>query len=61
MAAEYAVEMFLPFSHFAASSMWDEMVGVMAGNGPTFPALPARKVKRLLVELYIATKKVCCG
>ncbi|CAM9372554.1 unnamed protein product [Pylaiella littoralis] len=61
MAAKYAVDMFLPFSHFPTSSMWDEMVGVLARNGPTFPALPARKVKRLLLELYVATKQAVVG
>lgn len=61
MAAKYVVEMFLPFSHFAASSMWDEMAVVMTGNGPKYPGLPARKIKHLIVELYVATKKVCGG
>lgn len=53
--------MFLPFSHFAASSMWDEMAVVMTGNGPKYPGLPARKIKHLIVELYVATKKAVVG
>ena len=58
MGAKMIVEKFLPFTFFSSSSAWTELVGVLTSGNTPFPALPARRVKHLIVEMYVATKKV---
>ena len=53
-----AVEKFLPFSFFSSSAAWQELVGVPTMENTSFPALSPRRIKHLLVEMYVATKKV---
>jgi len=58
MATKMIVEKFLPFTFFSSSTAWTELVGVLTSGNTPFPALPARRVKHLIVEMYVATKKV---
>ena len=58
IAAKMIVEKFLPFTFFSSCTAWTEMIGVLTPGNPAFPALPARRVKHLIVEMYVATKKV---
>ena len=53
-----AVEKFLPFSFFSSSAVWQELVGVLTKENTSFPALSPRRIKHLLVEMYVATIKV---
>lgn len=52
-----AVQMFLPFSFFS-SEKWRQMIGFEAAGDTPYPPLPVKRVKHLLVEMYVATKKV---
>ena len=56
-AAKQVVEKLLPFNFFSEGEMFREMMATHAGN-TTYPDLPPRRVKHLLVEMYCATKKV---
>jgi len=56
-AAKQVVEKLLPFNFFSEGEMFREMMATHAGN-TTYPELPPRRVKHLLVEMYCATKKV---
>lgn len=58
MAAKWAVEKYKPFNYFSSGVMWDEISGVLGAAGVPFPPLTARRIKHLIVELYIATKEV---
>ena len=58
MAAKMVVEKFLPFTFFSSSTAGTEVVGVLTSGNTAFSALPARRVKHLIVEMYVATKKV---
>ena len=58
MAAKMIVEKVLPFTFFSSGTAWTELVGVLTSGNTPFPALPARRVKYLIVEMYVATKKV---
>ena len=58
MAAKMIVEKFLPFNFSSSSTAWTELVGVLTSGNTPFLALPARRVKHLIVEMYVATKKV---
>ena len=52
IAAKMIVEKFLLFTFFSSSTAWTEMVGVLTSGNTAFPALPARRVKQLIVEMY---------
>ena len=58
LAARMVVDKFLPFSHFSGS--WEELIGTVTTEGQCtpFPALTSRRVKHLVVEMFVATKKV---
>lgn len=58
LAAKMVVDKFLPFSFFAGS--WEELMGTVTGEGgcTPFPALTKKRVKHLVVEMFVATKKV---
>lgn len=56
-AAKLLVEKMLPFNFFSSAEMFREMMGTASG-GSTFPELSPRRVKHLITELYVATKKV---
>lgn len=58
MAAKMIIEKFLPFNHFSSGVMWEEMAGTLTAHGLPFPTLPPRRIKHLIVELYLATKQV---
>ena len=60
MAAKMVVEKFLPFTFFSSGTAWTELVGVLTSGNTLFPVLPARRVKHIIVEMYVATKKVDC-
>lgn len=51
------VETFLPFNLFSTGDMFSEIM-VTSTDRTTSPMLPLRRVKNLLVELYVATKRV---
>ncbi|CAN0133359.1 unnamed protein product, partial [Pylaiella littoralis] len=55
------VDKFLPFSHFSGS--WEELIGTVTTEGQCtpFPALTSRRVKHLVVEMFVATKKAVMG
>ena len=52
------IEKFLPFSFFSSGSTWQELVGLLTSNTTHFPPLSSRRIKHLLVGMYVATKKV---
>lgn len=56
-AAKLVVEKLLPFTFFSSGDMFKEMMATATGS-MSYPALPPRRVKYLIVELYSATKKV---
>lgn len=56
-AAKHVVEKMLPFNFYASGEMFREMMATHGGN-TSYPELPPKRVKHLLVELYCATKKV---
>lgn len=56
-AAKQVVEKLLPFTFYSRGEMFKEMMATHGGN-TTYPELPPKRVKHLLVELYCATKKV---
>ena len=58
LAVKMVVEKFSPFSVFSTGTTWQELVGVVAGKETPFPQITPRHVKHLLVEMYVATKKV---
>ena len=58
MAAKMIIEKFLPFNHFSSGVMWEELSGVLTAGGLLFPPLPPRRIKHLIVELYLVTKQV---
>ena len=58
MAAKMIVDKFLPFIFFSSGTAWTELVGVLTSGNTPLPALPARRVKHLIVEMYVATKKL---
>ena len=58
MAAKMIVEKFLPFTFYSSGNAWTELVGVLTSGNTPFPALSARRVKHLIVGMYVAPKKV---
>ncbi|CAN0293289.1 unnamed protein product, partial [Ectocarpus sp. 4 AP-2014] len=60
LCMEMAVQMFLQFSFFS-SEKWRQTIGFEASGDTPYPELPAKRVKHLLVEMYVATKKVVMG
>ena len=58
MTAKMIVEKFLPITFFSSGTTWTELIGVLISDNTPFPALPVRRVKRLIVEMYVATMKV---
>lgn len=60
LAARMVVKKFLPFSFFSSDTTWQELIGTVtaAAKEAPFPALTSRRVKHLLVEMFVATKKV---
>ncbi|CAN0267242.1 unnamed protein product, partial [Ectocarpus sp. 4 AP-2014] len=59
-AAKQVVEKLLPFTFYSRGEMFKEMMATHGGN-TTYPELPPKRVKHLLVELYCATKKAVLG
>ena len=58
LAARMMVDKFLTFSFFAAGT-WEALIGAVAKPGGTpFPALSHKRMKHLVVEMFVATKKV---
>jgi hypothetical protein len=51
------VDKFLPFSFFSGNS-WKDVMGLETADDTPYPALPSRRIKHLLVEMFVATKKV---
>eukprot|EP00752_Nemacystus_decipiens_P002422 g2283.t1 len=60
LCMEMAVQMFLPFSFFS-SEKWRRTIGFEASGDTPYPKLPPKRVKHLLVEMYVATKKAVMG
>lgn len=58
LAAKMVVDKFLPFSFFSGS--WEELMGTVTAEGgcTPFPPLTSKRVKHLVVEMFVATKKV---
>ena len=50
------IEKLLPFSSFSSGSTWQELVGLLTSNTTHFPPLSSRRIKHLLVEVYVSTK-----
>ena len=52
------VDKFLPFSFFSGS--WEELMGTVTAEGgcTPFPPLTSKRMKHLVVEMFVATKKV---
>ena len=50
------IEKFLPFSFFSSGSTCQELVELLTSNVIHFPPLSSRRIKHLLVEMYVATK-----
>ncbi|CAB1099071.1 unnamed protein product [Ectocarpus sp. CCAP 1310/34] len=59
-AAKLVVEKMLPFSFFSSGGTFKEMMATATGTS-SYPTLPPRRVKHLITELYVATKKVVVG
>ncbi|CAM9672446.1 unnamed protein product, partial [Hapterophycus canaliculatus] len=55
------VEKFLPFSFFSSGTSWRRMIGFEAAGDTPYPPLPTKRIKHLVVEMYVATKKVVMG
>lgn len=60
LAAKMVVRKFLPFSFFSSDASWAELMGTVLSTAKDtpFPALAHKRVKHLLVEMFVATKKV---
>lgn len=58
LCTEMVVEKFLPFSFFSSGKSWRRTIGYEASGDTPYPKLPSKRVKHLLVEMYVATKKV---
>lgn len=58
LAMRMVVDKFLPFNFFSSGTTWQELAGLLTAKTTPFPALSSRRVKHLLVEMYVATKKV---
>lgn len=59
LAARMLVEKLLPFSFFSSGTTWKELIATAVSADDTpFPALTSRRIKHLLVEMFVATKKV---
>ena len=56
--AKLVVEKLLPFSFFSSGDMFSEIMATASEGQTTFPAMPPRRVKHVITELYVATKKV---
>lgn len=59
-AVKMLVDRFLPFSFFSSTPSWQELSGVLTADEAPFSPLSARRVKHVVVEMYLATKKVSC-
>jgi len=60
LCTKWLVQDFLPFNFFT-TDMCRQMIGYeTAGNTP-YPPLPPRRMKHLVVEMFVATKKVSLG
>lgn len=57
LCAKMVVDKFLPFSFFSGNS-WKDVMGLETADDTPYPALPSRRIKHLLVEMFVATKKV---
>ena len=61
LAARMVVQKFLPFNFFSSGTTWQELIGTVTAKDTPFPPLTSRRVKHLLVEMFVATKKVSVG
>lgn len=52
------VEKCLPFSFFSAGTTWKELADLLTAETTPFPDLSSSRIKHVLVEVFIATKKV---
>eukprot|EP00903_Cladosiphon_okamuranus_P013418 g12500.t2 len=61
LCTKWVVEGFLAFNFFSGSDMWRQTIGFETAESTPYPPLPAARIKHLLVEMFVATKKVVMG
>ncbi|CAB1108164.1 unnamed protein product [Ectocarpus sp. CCAP 1310/34] len=58
LCTKWLVERFLAFNFFSASDMWRQTIGFETAENTPYPPLPPERMKHLVAEMFLATKKV---
>lgn len=58
LAVKMLVDKCLPFSFFSSGTAWTQLMALVTAETTPFPELSSSRVKHLLVEMFVATKKV---
>ena len=58
LAVRMLVDKCLPFSFFSPGTAWTQLIALATAETTPFPELTSGRVKHILVEMFVATKKV---
>ena len=58
LAVKLLVDECLPFDFFSSGTTWTALMAALTAGTTPFPELRPGRVKHLLVEMFVATKKV---